>query len=139
MGKKVSDAMTANPTTLSRDDRITTAARLMEEHDIGSVPVVDQDYPVGIITDRDIVVRIVAQGKDPSRLTVGEIATENPHYVRPDDDLDEALALMASAKVRRLLVTDDDRLVGILAQADAVHEVKDKQAGQLVEEISRPD
>jgi CBS domain-containing protein len=137
MGKKVSDAMTSNPTTVTRGDLVTTAAQVMEQHDVGSVPVVDQDYPVGIVTDRDIVVRVVAPGKDPSTMTVGDIATKNPRYVGPDDDLDQALALMASAKIRRLLVTEDDRLVGILAQADVVQEAKDKQAGHLVEEISK--
>lgn len=69
--------------------------------------------------------------------TVGEIASDDPHYVNPDQDLDEALDLMAYRQVRRLLVVDDDQLVGILAQADVVHEVKDKKAGQLVEQISQ--
>jgi CBS domain-containing protein len=137
MSKKVHQAMSPTPRTVSRSDSVVSAARVMEEEDVGSLPVVDLGFPVGIVTDRDITIRVVAQGMDPNAITVGEIASDNPYYVTPDEGLDEALELMAYRQVRRLLVVDDDQLVGILAQADVVHEVKDKKAGQLVEQISQ--
>jgi CBS domain-containing protein len=110
----------------------------MESADVGSVPVVDGGTPVGILTDRDIAIRVVAQGRDPSSTQVGEIATDQPYYVEPDQDLDEALELMAYRKVRRLPVVEDGMLVGMLAQADVVHEVKEKKAAHVIEEISQP-
>jgi CBS domain-containing protein len=138
MSKKVHDAMTVDPVTIGRSDSVVSAARLMESADVGSVPVVDQGTPVGIITDRDIAIRVVAQGKDPRQTQVEDIATDQPYYVHPDQDLDEALELMAYRKVRRLLVVDDSQLVGVLSQADVVHEVKEKQAAHVIEEISQP-
>jgi len=138
MSKKVQEAMTADPVTINRTDTVVSAARLMESADVGSVPVVEQGTPVGIVTDRDIAIRVVAQGKDPQQTQVGEIATDQPYYVHPDQDLDEALELMAYRKVRRLPVVDDGQLVGMLAQADVVHEAKEKKAAQVIEEISQP-
>ena len=138
MSKKVQEAMTADPVTINRTDSVVSAARLMESADVGSVPVVEQGTPVGIVTDRDIAIRVVARGKDPQQTQVGEIATDQPYYVHPDQDLDEALELMAYRKVRRLPVVDDGQLVGMLAQADVVHEAKEKKAAQVIEEISQP-
>jgi len=138
MGKRVSDAMTSDPVTISRSNSVIEAARLMESADVGSVPVVDGGTPVGILTDRDIAIRVVAHGMDPSGTQVGAIATAQPYYVHPEQDLDEALELMAYRKVRRLPVVDDGQLVGMLAQADVVHEAKEKKAAQVIEEISQP-
>jgi CBS domain-containing protein len=90
-----------------------------------------------MLTDRDIVVRGIADGSDPHAVTAGDIASRDIVTVRPDDDLDEALRLMAQHQVRRLPVVDDGHLVGVLAQADVAHEAKEKAVGQLVEEISR--
>ena len=137
MGKLVRDAMTADPRTVRRDDSVVDAAKIMEEEDVGSVPVVDVDNVlVGMITDRDIALRVVAAGKEPRSTTVGEVATKEVSPAYPDEPLDRALEQMAHRQVRRLPVIEDDRVVGILAQADVVQEVKDKEAGKLVEEIS---
>jgi CBS domain-containing protein len=138
MRKTVQDAMTADPVTITRSNSVVDAAKLMESADVGSVPVVDGGTPVGILTDRDIAIRVVAQGRDPNSTQVGEIATDQPYYVEPDQDLDEALELMAYRKVRRLPVVEDGMLVGMLAQADVVHEVKEKKAAHVIEEISQP-
>jgi CBS domain-containing protein len=139
MSKLVRDAMTANPRTVQLDASVVDAARIMAEEDVGSVPVVDADAILaGMITDRDIALRVVAAGKDPSSITAGEIATREVSPAYPDEPLDEALEQMAYRQVRRLPVIEDDRVVGILAQADVVHEVKDKKAARLVEEISQP-
>lgn len=139
MSKLVRDAMTANPRTVRLDDSVVTAAKIMEEEDVGSIPVVDADgILAGMITDRDIVLRIVAAGRDARSTTAAEVATTNVSAAYADEPLDEALDQMAYRKVRRLPVIEDDRVIGILAQADVVHEVRDKKAGHLVDEISKP-
>jgi CBS domain-containing protein len=137
MGKLVRDAMTPNPRTIGRDATVVEAAQIMEEADIGSLPVVDSDHILhGMVTDRDIALRVVAAGRDPRSTPVGEIATTNVCPAYPEEPLDDAYEQMAYRQVRRLPVVDDDRVVGMLAQADMVHELKDKQAGKLVHEIS---
>jgi CBS domain-containing protein len=137
MGKLVRDAMTPNPHTVGRETPVAEAARVMEAADVGSIPVVDVDgILVGMVTDRDIALRVVAAGRDPGSTTVGEVATSSVSPAYPDEPLEEALAQMAYRQVRRLPVIEDDRVVGILAQADMVHELKDKQAGKLVDDIS---
>jgi CBS domain-containing protein len=137
VGKSVKDAMTPDVTTATPSLSLTDAAMLMKQEDVGSVPVVDGERLIGMLTDRDIVVRGIADGSDPHSVTAGDIASRDIVTVRPDDDLDEALRLMAQHQVRRLPVVDDGHLVGVLAQADVAHEAKEKAVGQLVEEISR--
>ena len=139
MRKTVRRVMTSSPTSVAADTPCIDAARLMEERDVGSLPVVDRyDILVGIVTDRDIALRVVAAGKDPRTTVVGDILTDQPTCAYPDEPLEEALDMMAYRRVRRLPVVEGDRLVGMLSQADVVHEVKDKEAGKLVDEISRP-
>ncbi len=138
MSKSVAEVMTANPRTVSRQDSVVAVARIMLEEDVGSVPVAEDGYLLGIVTDRDIVLRVVAAGRDSQTVPVGEIATPEPHYAVPDESIDEAFERMSVWRVRRLPVVDGDQVVGMLAQADVVHELKDKKAGQLVDEISRP-
>jgi len=137
MRKLVRDAMTPHPRTIGGGAPVTEAAQLMDRANVGAIPVVDgDDILVGIITDRDIALRVVAAGKDPRSTTVGEIATTSVSPAYPNEPLDDALEQMAYRQVRRLPVIEDDRVVGILAQADMVHELKDKEAGRLVDEIS---
>jgi CBS domain-containing protein len=137
MAKNVRDAMTSNPRSIEPSTTVTEAAGLMKSEDVGSLPIVDGDQLVGMVTDRDIVIRVVAEGKDPQPTTVGEIASRDLVTVDPEQDLDEALPLMAQHQVRRLPVAEEDgRLVGILAQADVAREGKDARTGQVVQEIS---
>jgi CBS domain-containing protein len=137
MGKNVRDAMTSNPRSIEPSTTVTEAARLMKAEDVGSLPIVGGDQLVGMVTDRDVVIRVVAEGKDPQSTTVGEIASRDLVTVDPEQDLDEALRLMAQHQVRRLPVAEEDgRLVGILAQADVAREGKDAKTGQVVQEIS---
>jgi len=138
MGKSVKDAMTADVKTAGPSQSLTDVARLMKQEDVGSVPVVDGERLVGVVTDRDIVVRGIADGSDPHAIKAGDIASRDVVTVRPDDDLDAALRLMAQHQVRRLPVVDDGQLVGVVAQADVAHEAKEKDVGHVVEEISRP-
>jgi CBS domain-containing protein len=138
MTKSVRDTMTADPRSITPGDAIVEAARLMRDEDIGSLPVTDEGRLVGMLTDRDIAVRVIAEGKSAQTTTVGEIFSRNPVVAEPDQDLDEALHLMAQHQVRRLPVVEDDRLVGILAQADVALEEKETKTGELVESISQP-
>jgi CBS domain-containing protein len=116
---------------------VADAAKVMAQEDVGPVPIVEDGRLVGIVTDRDIVVRVVAEGRDPNATTVKEIASTDLVTVSPGDDLDEALNLLAERQVRRLPVVEGDRLVGIVAQADVARLGKDKKTGEVVEEISR--
>ena len=138
MGKRVKDAMTSDVKTASPAQPLTDVARLMKQEDVGAVPVVDGERLIGVVTDRDIVVRGIADGSDPHAIKAGDIASRDIVTVRPDDDLDEALRLMGQHQVRRLPVVDEGQLVGVVAQADVAQEAKEKDVGQLVEEISKP-
>jgi CBS domain-containing protein len=137
MGTSIRDAMTSNPSNVEMSSSIVEAARLMKSEDVGSIPVTEGDRLVGIVTDRDIALRVVAEGKDVQGVTVGEIASQDLVTVDPQQDLDEALRLMAQHQVRRLPVVEEDgRLVGILAQADIAQQGDDTKTGQVVEQIS---
>lgn len=135
--EQVRDVMTQNPTSCDPSATVVDAAKVMASEDVGSVPVVKDGRLAGVVTDRDIVVRVLAEGRDPNSTTVGEIASSDLEIVSPDDDLDTALRKMASGKVRRLPVVEGDQLVGIVAQADVARQGDDSETGQVVEEISR--
>jgi CBS domain-containing protein len=138
VAKKISELMSPNPCTIEADKPVAYAARMMKEEDVGLAPVVEGERLVGTLTDRDIVIRVVAEGKDPQAVTVREVASTDLVTIDPQQDLDEALRLMAGNQVRRLPVVEEDgRLVGVVAQADVAREAKDKQTGELVEEISK--
>jgi len=137
MAKKISELMTPNPCAIEADKPVAHAAKMMKEENVGLAPVVEGDRLVGTLTDRDIVTRVVAEGKDPQTVPVREVASTDVVTIDPQQDLDEALRLMASNRVRRLLVEEDGRLVGVVAQADIAREGKEKQTGELVEEISK--
>ena len=138
MGTKVREVMTDRPRCVTLDTPISEAASLMESENIGSLPVLEGEELAGMITDRDIVVRAVAKGKDPRGMPVREVVSRELVTVCAEQDLSDALTKMASEQVRRLPVVDEDnRLVGILAQADVALEAKEKTVGEMVEEISR--
>ena len=136
--KSIRDVMTSSPATVEPSTPVVEAARVMKSEDVGPVPIVDGDRLVGIVTDRDIVVRVVADGKDPQSVTVGDIASKDLVTVDPDQTVGEAARLMAQHQVRRLPVCEEDgRLVGILAQADIALEGQDQKTGEIVEQISQ--
>jgi CBS domain-containing protein len=139
MGTKVRDVMTTRPRAVTSDTPVTQVAELMEAEDVGSIPVLEGEQLTAIVTDRDIVVRAVARGKDPRGMPVREVFTTEIVTVGPDQDLSDALRIMASNQVRRLPVVDEEnRLVGVVSQADVALEAKEKSVGEMVEEISRP-
>jgi CBS domain-containing protein len=137
MAKSIREVMTTDVRACEPNAVVTDAARLMAKEDVGPIPVVEDGRIVGLVTDRDIVVRVIAEGKDPKATTVGEIASKDLVTVSPEEDLDQALQMMAERQVRRLPVVDGHRLVGIVAQADIARTGKDKKTGEVVEEISR--
>ena len=138
MAKSVRDVMTPVVRTVSPSQSLADAAEVMKDENVGSVPVEEEGRLAGILTDRDIVVRAVAERRDPQAMKVAEIASRELVTVDPEQDLDEALALMARHQVRRLPVVEEGRLVGMLAQADVALEAKEKKVGETVEEISKP-
>jgi CBS domain-containing protein len=138
MGTKVHEVMTDRPRVVTPDTTVSEAAQLMKNDDIGSLPILDGEQLAGMVTDRDIVIRAIADGKDPRGMPVREVASRELITVNADQELSSALQLMASQQVRRLPVVDDDgRLVGILAQADVAVEAKERDVGEMVEEISK--
>ena len=139
MGTKVRDVMTERPRVVTSDTPVTQVAELMESEDVGSIPVLDGEQLTAIVTDRDIVIRALAKGKDPRGMPVREVFTTEIVTVGPDQDLSEALQIMAANQVRRLPVVDEEnRLVGVVSQADVAIEAKEKSVGEMVQEISRP-
>ena len=133
---KIRDVMTPNPRTVSSNDTIQAAARIMQEQDTGAVPVVDNGRVLAVVTDRDIVVRVVAEGGSLLG-PVGPIATKSLICVTPDMSTSEAGELMSEHQIRRLPVVENDRLVGIVSIGDlAVKEGKDSRWGDTLQSIS---
>jgi len=132
----IRDVMTPNPRTVSPDESIQNAARIMRDEDTGVVPVVENGRAIGMLTDRDIVIRAVANGEQFSR-PVRDIATPAVLAVSPDISTREASELMSEHQVRRLPVVENERLVGIVSLGDlAVKEGKDKRSGDTLQNIS---
>ncbi len=133
----IRDVMTEKPTSCEPSTTVVDVAKVMANEDVGPVPIVQENRVVGIVTDRDLVVRVLAEGRDPSSTTVGEIASSDLVTVRPDSDLNEALTLMAQNQVRRLPVVEGDQLVGIVAQADVARAADEEKTGEVVQDISQ--
>jgi CBS domain-containing protein len=136
MTKSVRDAMTADPRSIGASASVVEAARLMREEHIGSLPVTEDERLVGMITDRDITTRVVAESAAPETTSVGDVYSRDLISVEPNNDLEEALQLMARHQVRRLPVVENGRLVGMVAQADIALKENEKRTGQLVGAIS---
>ena len=144
---KARDLMTPDPARVTPSDSLQRVSQLMAEHDCGCIPVVtaaDQRSLVGVVTDRDIAIRAVAEGR-PVTTPIGEIMTTNPDSVGPDDDLDHVEKLMADRQIRRVVVVDGaGDCVGIIAQADLARaskrssEPSPKEMVDVLEKISQP-
>jgi CBS domain-containing protein len=145
---KARDLMTPDPAQVTPSDSLQRVSQLMAEHDCGCIPVVnaaDQRSLVGVVTDRDIAIRAVAEGR-PATTPIGEIMTSNPDCVTPDDDLERVEKLMADRQIRRVVVVDDTgECVGIIAQADLARAAKrqndpsPKEMVDVLEKISQPE
>jgi CBS domain-containing protein len=137
MAKTIQESMTSNPCSIDADKSVVYAAKMMREEDVGLAPIVEGNRLVGTLTDRDIALRVVAEGRDPESTTVREVASSDLVTVDPQQDLDEALRLMAQHQVRRLPVVEEDgHLVGVVAQADVAQHADPSKTGRMVEEIS---
>jgi len=136
---KLREIMTPSPTTASPTDTLSHVAELMREEDVGAIPIVEQDRLVGVITDRDISIHAVAAGIDPTQALVTDHMSTDLVTGRPDMSDREALELMGREQIRRLLVVDDGRLVGIVAMADfALDSDREEDVEEALEEISEP-
>ena len=140
---KCSDVMTREPACCEPGDAVSRVAGIMKREDVGSVPVVESHEDkklIGIVTDRDLVVKILAGGADVDRATVRDAMTANPASCSENDPIDKAVRLMSDRQVRRMPIVDDQgRLAGIIAQADVATRVsRDATTGELVEAISEP-
>ena len=133
---KISDVMTAQPQAAQAGDSLRSVAEQMQQGDFGSMPVLDNEQLAGVVTDRDIVVRGVALGLVPTE-PVSKVMTNQPVCVSSDCDLQEAAQLMQDKQIRRLYVTDNDALVGVVALADVVDAANDRLSGETIEKISQ--
>jgi CBS domain-containing protein len=137
------DVMTRYPACCVTTDTVQQAAQLMKSEDVGPIPVVENEQSkklAGIVTDRDLAIKVVAEGKTPDSVLVQDVMTPNPVTCRPDDDLQSALDAMAANQVRRIPVVDENNsIVGIIAQADVATRTEEpEQVAEVVEEISQP-
>lgn len=134
----VGDAMSSQVASIDAEESVAHAAARFAEQDVGVLAVCRAGARLsGVITDRDIVVRVIAQGLDPHRVTVGECGTDEPATVSPRDTLDQAARRMDEQQVRRLPVTQAGRLVGIVSQADLAADGSKQRAGRLLERLAR--
>lgn len=136
-GRSVRDVMTANPSCVSETDSVRDAANVMARQDTGVVPVVSGRKVVGIITDRDIVIRLIAEGKDCSSAKVADAMTKDVKTIRDDVSIDEALNVMSRSQVRRVAVVNgSDELVGIVSMGDISKTDQVSKVGRVIETIS---
>lgn len=130
--------MTGNVEIAKPNESVLDAAKKLTQDNIGAMPICDTDGSLkGIITDRDIVTKVVAQGKDPAKTTVGELAEGKPVTIDANAPVDEAMKKMSENQVRRLPVVDNGKLVGMVSQADLAKALPDEKAGKMVEQISK--
>jgi signal-transduction protein with cAMP-binding, CBS, and nucleotidyltransferase domain len=135
---KIRDAMTERPRAVTPETSAVDAARAMATENVGALPILDDDKLVGIVTDRDLAVRVLADDLD-TRTPVGQLASTELVTARPGDDLATAMSLMARHQVRRLVILDEaDTVVGMLSMADVALHAGDRQTGEVIEDISEP-
>ncbi len=139
MMRSCQDVMTKNPATCEMQSPVVEAAQMMEREGVGAIPVCENGRLAGIVTDRDIAVRVVASGRDPRQTRIEEVMTRDPESVKADESIDRALEVMESRQVRRIPVIDaGGKLVGIIAQADIATRLDEPNAtAEVVEAISR--
>jgi CBS domain-containing protein len=137
MAKSARDVMSQGAECIGETENLTQAAKKMSELDVGALPICGEDDRLkGMLTDRDIVIKALAQGKDPDSTNAGEFAQGKPVTIGADDSISEAIQTMKEHKVRRLPVIDGQRLVGIVSQGDLAQAAEEDDVGELVEVIS---
>lgn len=134
---KIMDAMHRNADWASADTVVSEVAKIMAKDDVGAIPVGKDDKLIGMITDRDIALRVVAQGRDPAKTPAEEIMTKGVVYCRTTETVEDAIHLMDEKKIRRLPVIDDNkRLVGMLSLGDVSHSVSRELSGELLHAVA---
>ena len=137
MAKTARDVMSGGAECVGENESVVDAAKKMAEFDVGALPICGEDNRLkGMLTDRDIAVKVLAQDKDPGSTKAGELGEGKPVTIGADDSVDEALSTMKEHKVRRLPVIDGHDLIGIVSQGDLATEVDEEKVGDLVEVIS---
>ncbi len=137
MAKKARDVMSSDCECIGENESVLDAAKKLKELNVGSMPICGEDNRLkGMLTDRDIVVKVLAEGRDPGSTTAGELGEGKPVTIGADDSIDEALDTMAQHQVRRLPVIDGHDLIGIVSQADIARNVDEEDVGKVVEAIS---
>lgn len=137
MSKTAREVMTGDAQCIGEHDSVLDAAKRLSELGVGAMPICGDDQRLkGMVTDRDIVVKVLAEGRDPSSTEAGELGEGKPVTIGADDSVEEACRTMKEHKVRRLPVIDDHQLVGIVSQADLARSIDESQVGDLVEAIS---
>ncbi len=138
---KITDIMTKDPTCCTKDNTLQEVAKMMNDNDCGCIPVVeneDSKKPVGVITDRDITCRTVAEGKNPLELKVGDAMTANVETVKQDTSVEDCCNLMEEKQIRRVVVVDNDgKCCGIVAQADIAINANDQKTAEVVQKVSK--
>ncbi len=137
----VKDIMTGNPACCTTDNTLQEAAKMMNDNDCGCIPVVEDNEakkPIGVITDRDICCRTVAEGKNPLDLTVGDVMTSSVETVNPNTSVEDCCNLMEEKQIRRVVVVDDmGGCCGIVAQADIAINATENKTAEVVQEVSK--
>lgn len=135
---QVSEIMSTKLDTIAPAETLVHAARIMRDDDIGSLPVVENDRILGVITDRDIAVRAVAEGRDVNSTAVRDAMSTDPVYCSPEHSLEDASRKMAQAMVRRLPVVEGDRLIGIVSLGDLARHEPAPESGEALKDVSKP-
>jgi CBS domain-containing protein len=137
VAKTARDVMTGDAQCIGENDSVLDAAKRLAELDVGAMPICGEDDRLkGMVTDRDIVVKVLAQGRDPSSTRAGELGEGKPVTIGADDSIEEAIRTMKDHRVRRLPVIDGHQLIGIVSQADLARSADEQEVGELVEAIS---
>lgn len=137
---KARDIMHRDATCIPADETLDRAAQVMRNQDVGALPICNNDRLIGMLTDRDIVVRCVAEGRDPARVRVGDLAQGTPRWVDGDADVRDVLQIMESHQIKRLPVIDQasKRLIGMICESDLAKNIDDKQLARFVASIAVP-
>jgi len=138
---KISEIMTKEPKYIGLNQSLQEAARMLRDLDIGMIPVGDGVKLKGMLTDRDIVVRVVAEGIDPKNISIPEVMTPEVIYTYEDEDVEEAAKIMEEKQIRRLIILNREKdMVGIVAMADLANRVKDPEVeSEALEGVSEPE
>ena len=138
MAKTAREVMSGDCECVGENETVLDASKKMADLGVGSLPICGEDDRLkGMVTDRDIVVKVIAKGSDPSQVTAGDLAQGKPVTIGADDSAEEALSVMSQHRVRRLPVIDGHDLVGIVSQADLAKELDEQSVGETVEAISQ--